>query len=700
LSTIFISHSSDDKEIASRIRAWLDEKGHSSVFLDFDPDRGIPAGRDWEKELYAQLRACRACIVLCSEASMRSKWCFAEVTQARALGKAIFPVKVGPCEVDPLLKMPQLIDLTVGPEEGFARLGRGLEAAGLDPVHTFDWDPARPPYPGLFAFDESDAAVFCGGDDQIRDGLDALQQMARFTGTRFVLFLGASGSGKSSLLRAGLVSRLRRDPKRWIVTGPFRPQDNPLDSLSSSLAAAFKKCDKPRDWKKIRDQLIGPHSATTLLELVRELRLDMHAPEAMVLLAVDQLEEVFGLTNAEDTRQFLSILRGAVETPGSPVVIAATLRSDFLDKLQTHSAVTGFGIADVLVSPIPVSKLGEIVEAPARLAGLELEPGLAQALVHDTQAADALPLLAFALRALWEKRSDGRLTFAVYKEIGGVTGSVARAAEQLLKGVTAGDETELRHAFLSMVRIDEQGHFVKQPAPFNSVPAQVKPLLESFVQERLLVSHAEGDSRMLEPSHDALLYKWTRLAKWIEEDQAFLLWRRRVREGLDDWLRANKTRDRLLKGVLLREGEARLKADAERVSQNEVEFLRASITADRWARRLRSGVVGAVTVALIVSGVYSTYKGNQARKAAERARAQGLVSMAASLASTDPLTAYFVLSELRNSEPPAGALAVAHRVASESLPASVLVGGLELTRFRRAVTASWVKPPSGVSFHS
>src|SRR5687767_6806730 len=94
VSAIFISHSSSDGPVSDEINRWLEAEGHRSVFLDFDPEAGIPAGRSWERELYQQLRSCRAVIVVCSESSMASRWCFAEITQARSLGKAVLPVRV------------------------------------------------------------------------------------------------------------------------------------------------------------------------------------------------------------------------------------------------------------------------------------------------------------------------------------------------------------------------------------------------------------------------------------------------------------------------------------------------------------------------------------------------------------------------------------------------------------------------------
>src|SRR5262245_55699614 len=134
MSAIFLSHSSADRDIASLVSAWLHEQGYRSVFLDFDPEQGIPGGRDWERELYAQLRTCRAVIVLCTSHSMASPWCFAEITHARALGKALFPLKVGDCDLHPLLRAAQVIDFTTERDAALTRLARGLKAAGLDPA--------------------------------------------------------------------------------------------------------------------------------------------------------------------------------------------------------------------------------------------------------------------------------------------------------------------------------------------------------------------------------------------------------------------------------------------------------------------------------------------------------------------------------------------------------------------------------------
>lgn len=138
MSAIFISHSSRDNDAAGSLREALERAGYRSVFLDFHPEDGIPAGRNWEAELYAKLRACQAAVVLCSEHSMSSKWCFAETTHAKALGKELFPVKIGPCSIDPILTSYQVLDLTGGSGRTYDDLVRGFVAAKLDPVSAMD----------------------------------------------------------------------------------------------------------------------------------------------------------------------------------------------------------------------------------------------------------------------------------------------------------------------------------------------------------------------------------------------------------------------------------------------------------------------------------------------------------------------------------------------------------------------------------
>jgi WD40 repeat protein len=632
LSAIFLSHSSADNDAALQIHDWLEKQGYHSMFLDFDPAQGIPAGRDWERELYAQLRASRAVIVLCSRHSMASPWCFAEITHARALGKALFPLKVADCQIQALLQTVQVVDLTAQREEGLDRLSRGLKAAGLDPAGSFDWDASRPPYPGLLAFEEPDAAVFFGRDNEIRDGLDSLGRQRRFGGAPFVLLLGASGSGKSSLLRAGIIPRLRRNPEQWVIVPPFRPLGRPFESLAYALAAAFRSAGEQREWKDLLGLMDGERAGDALTRLAQELRFGMHRPEAAVLLCIDQLEELFTLSAPEEAERFLAVARGAAEAVASPLLIAATLRSDFLGAAQSQAALRGASFVQLLVNPMSLASTGQIIEGPAGVANIELEPGLVQAMLRDTEAEAALPLLAFTLRELWEHRQGDRLTLAVYRDrLGGLSGAVAQAAESVLDGAKAMsslDEMQLRRAFLSLVRVNDEGRFTRRPFNWAELPQPIHPLLERFVQARLLVSRQEDGARVLEVAHEALFRAWARLAAWLDQDRAFLLWRKRLDQALDFWLEGGKTQERVLTGALLRESEARLKEYRETLSNDERALVRASVAADRRWRRIQITATVAFVLAILTGAGYAGWEAHLANQQHDLAVARQLATEA------------------------------------------------------------------------
>ena len=232
MARVFISHSSRDREPAELMRHWLQEQGFAAPFLDFDKHSGIPPGADWERTLYRELETSEAVLIIQTPNWLESKWCFAEFTQARALGKPIFPVIETPTGETPFAPDIQALDLQLDREAGLAQLGRELARIALDAQGGFAWDSSRPPYPGLMAFQEEDAAIYFGRDDDIRRLIERLNARRIQGGIRLIALLGASGSGKSSPLRAGVIPRLKRNPRNWIVVPPMRPQLYPIDELA------------------------------------------------------------------------------------------------------------------------------------------------------------------------------------------------------------------------------------------------------------------------------------------------------------------------------------------------------------------------------------------------------------------------------------------------------------------------------------
>ena len=611
MSSIFLSHSSKDNAIAGQVKAQLKQGGHRSVFLDFDPEDGIPAGRDWEKELYAKLRECRAVIVLCSHASMASRWCFAEITHAKAMGKEVFPIKVDDCNVDPILTSKQVIDATVGWDEAHERLQKGLLAAGLDPKDMFNWDGTRPPYPGLLAFQEEDAVIFFGRDKEIREGQALLNRIQRFGGPRLILMLGPSGSGKSSLMQAGLLPRLKRD-QRWVVIDPFRPLKTPFDELATVLSKRFSqvpsaKGRRPTKLAHVRDRIRGKNhdtknSVNAFLELLKELREKNESRDATVLLTVDQCE-LLAIGANEDADRFLAFLRTILDRQESRILMLATLRSDFLGSFQDHPAMRGLRVETFLVPQIGFEHFASMIEGPAKLVGLELSTGLVPAMVNDTRTSDALPLLAFTLRELYEGYGqDKLLTLEAYRDkLGKLDGCIGRAAEAVLRADSVSEESlsDLSTAFLAMVRINDNDQYTKQPARWSDLPASTHEVLERFITARLLISYGDGKRRMLEVAHEALFRAWPRLGNWLKDNRAFLVWQQRLRGAVEQYEQHNRAHDFLYRRFPLTEASEWLKRKPKLFSPDERQFVLAS---QHRKRRERIAVTIAVCTIVLLLG--------------------------------------------------------------------------------------------------
>ena len=312
MGALFISHSSVDRSAAQELSDQLEAEGFAAIFLDFDPDQGIPAGRSWERELYAQLRRTDALIFLATQASTASRWCFAEVTLARSLGKPIFPVRLGDGARMPLLDDVQWVDMTA--EDGaFPRLLGGLRRAGLDPSDSFAWDATRPPFPGLEPFAGEDAAVFFGRDREVERLLDLMQPTLYRDAGRVVAIVGPSGSGKSSLLFAGLLPRLARQEGRWLVLPRFTPGTHPVENLAGSLAASSAEQGLDRSRSDLHALLLGARP-DRLVDLVDDLARRAGSGRR-VLLVLDQAEELITRSGVAEQQAFLALLKGAVR-PG------------------------------------------------------------------------------------------------------------------------------------------------------------------------------------------------------------------------------------------------------------------------------------------------------------------------------------------------------------------------------------------------
>jgi hypothetical protein len=629
MARVFISHSSRDNESAARIKAWLSEQGFETPFLDYDKHAGIPPGADWEKTLYREIERSEAIIIIQTPNWLDSKWCFAEFTQARALGKSIFPIIETPTGDTLISPDIQALDLRKDREGGLEQLSRQLTQIALDAQGGFTWDASRPPYPGLLAFQEEDAAIYFGRDDDIRRLIERLNARRAQGGTKLIALLGASGSGKSSLLRAGVIPRLKRAGRNWVVLPPMRPQARPVDELARSLAVAW---GGDTDWRKLREELNGNNVALTLGDIANDLRMKAAANEAQILLSIDQAEELFGAADPDQAQRFFEILNAALSSD-QPFIAVMALRSDFLGLLQSAERLTA-RFEEFSLAPMPLARIAQIIEGPARVAGLGIDEALVHQAARDAETEDALPLLAFALRELYDRASDDNyLSLAEYNALGDakeeltpLENAVRKAADDVLAEARPGDEelTALREAFVpAMVRVNEQGEYVRRPARWDELPSKSHSLLERLAKARLLIVSQDGDDRMVEVAHEALLRKWPRLRSWLDDAREFLAGKQQLERDLHDWERApeaDKT-GALLTGLKLNRARGWLSERPHQLTAEERALVQASIdhaeAAERSKARLRRNITWASIAAALVLCPACT----QASRGTKRSRA-------------------------------------------------------------------------------
>ena len=560
MGAIFISYTGRDPEgdaWADRLAGWFQEWKYG-YFRDKDHSHGIKAGEEWRPALYRSLGLAQAMVCLCSKQYEGSPWCVGEVAIAVKEGKTVIPIQLlNPDEEAQSQPLPSMLQTrqaiqvadAINPSaeqlaEAKQRL-RDVLNASLKWRELQEWDPNQSPYPGLPAFEAHQAPVFFGRDQEIVKVVQQLTSLA-LSAPGFLLLLGASGYGKSSLVRAGVVPWLRAErQRRWLVLEPFKPGLDPFGALRGvlrePLAAAELVAAEPQD---------GDGEAAGLS---RQLHSLSGAARAPVVLVIDQFEELLADGNQEGDR-FLGFLEGLLSTELAEVVVLATMRTDFLAPLQSRWPQL-LGLATTMpLEPIRLEYFGELISGPAKRSNLELQPGLRERLVSESGGGDALPLLAFTLEKLWQKWKERGgpmvsprgerwdLTVADYEALEGVAGAVSSQAKLCWNPQTSSeaDTAALREAFLDhLVTLNEEGQAAKRAAELQELPERSRPIVQRMVNRRLLVS----DSGRVEIAHEALLRTWEPLVDWIEEGKEELLQRLRVRRLGDD-LKAAAPRQR------------------------------------------------------------------------------------------------------------------------------------------------------------
>jgi WD40 repeat protein len=655
VTALFISHSSQDNEVTGRLIGRLRQAGFTALFVDFDPQMGIPAGRHWERELYAQLAKCDGVVFVATPTSVASKWCFGELALARSRGRPIFPVQVIAGPRHRLLDDVQWVDAIGGEDGGFDRLVAGLNSAGLRASDSFAWDPVRSPYPGLAAFDAADAAVFFGRDSEVRQLLERLAPATARGGGHLVTVAGPSGSGKSSLVRAGLLPRLAKQTGRWVLLDPIMPGDGggPTASLARSITTAFPGTGGP-DRATVQAALEAGPSA--LLTLLGDVRAEAGSSQAQLLVVVDQAEELRTRCTEVDRTRFMALLRGALG-PGSPLWVVATLRAEFIGPFASEEPTAALVAEPMVVGPLGRGRLPTVIERPGVRAGVEFEPGLVDRMVLETEGGDALPLLAYTLQQLADSHLAGQpITAADYERLGGVVGTLTRQADKVradLERHGAGEVVLATLQQLTTLQGDDEP--TGRRVAYDRFSGSGQQVIQAFVDARLLRTVVRDGVQMVEVAHEALLRQWSPLREHIEANRLHLRLMRDIERQAHDWEQAGRDESYLLRGVRLAEADELPTELIEQLGRSERDYLASSQalqSADlsrtrRANRRLRRLVAGLTIVLLIASGA-ATVAVNATRDAQQQtrlARSRELAALANTLIDDAPRSALLVALE-------------------------------------------------------
>ena len=545
---IFISHSTKDKHAAYDLQHRLLQRGYdaSQLFLDSETESGIPAGSEWEKVLYERLKDSRAVIVLCSANWQQSKWCFSEITYAKAMGKEIFPVLLEPCDLGGALADRQAVSIYEDGDVAYDRLCHALESRYLGPQDFFGWNPSDCPFPGLLAFDEKHAGVFFGREPETQNVLEELRKMRTYGEPRLLMIVGGSGSGKSSLLKAGVLPRLKRRVQAtdWLVLPTLRFGESLNDActlfnqLARNLAMLFPAdTSYALDWKSLRDRFAqedADEAANLFCNVAQELTHARACGDATVLLVVDQFEELLSPSAGPSANRFLRFLQVVLLRRNGRLLALGTMRSNYLDiyEQNPHAPTTPF-FQSWRLGPLPRDRLGDVIVRPAALVHVEVTGELVERLKHDTPSADALPLLAFTLEVLFRRYAgDGVLDVRQYDELGGMEGAILSTVNRTLSDGSLSSEAKdaLRMCFVKhLARLNDNGEIVRLTARWSDLPDAAKPMLQRFINERLLVTIGREQQVYVEVAHEAIFRCWDLLAEWLRTSADILRWRREVR---------------------------------------------------------------------------------------------------------------------------------------------------------------------------
>ena len=482
------------------------------------------------------------------------------------------------------------------------------------------------PYKGLSAFQEEDKEYFFGREKFIEQLLTAVNDKS------LVALIGNSGSGKSSVVFAGLLPQLSKE--EWIVAD-FRPHGEPFQKLATLLVDYLEEGLSEREKiKEVKDYVKDFQNDDNKFQLVDVIDKILSKHNKSLLLIIDQFEELFTLTEGKDLQhRFLDHLVGATQKGLKRFKLLLTMRSDFVSHSLGHAEFgQELSEATLMLTAMSREELCEVIEKPAEKKGIELEAGLTDTILDDVltskdgkDIAGRLPLLEFALTSLWDKQKKRQLTHEGYQDIGKVEGALAGHAEKVFSKFPPEEQNRLKHVFTQLVRPGEGTEDTRQVSTKEQIGQQNWDLVTELADERLVTTKEET----VEVIHEALIRSWPQLRGWVDTDRDFRIWQNRLRPVVEEWKKNNRDSSLLLRGRQLLQAEGYLQAYKEQLEGNEQGFIQASTAhakeeihkKRRQQRRIILWVSIFAIFALVLASL-TTFFGINARKAQKDAEEQ------------------------------------------------------------------------------
>jgi WD40 repeat protein len=664
MKRVFISYSRRQKTFADRLARDLSDAG-LDVWIDF---RQIEGGERWRDEIFKGLEKSEGVVFCLSPDAIKSEWCRREVAIAYSQNKPIYPAVIIEA-FDLLDDYPetkwmteiQYILLQDRYEQGITELITALSGK-RDPYDDIDVSKIPNPFKGLEAFQQTDAHIFFGREDLTRKLLEHLSDDMQNKSERFLAVVGASGSGKSSLVRAGVIPALRTGKLPNSDKFPIAivtPGASPIESLTARLMPLLPSSATMDEVYELLNQ--NPQSLNLLVEKI----LSNTQDATHMVLVIDQFEEVFTRASEDERERFIKLLHTASTLKTGHTLTIITMRADFFGNLSKYPQLAELFEQEnmVIATEMTAANLRRSIEGPAEAVGLSYDPGLVDRILDDVrQQPGSLPLLQYALKELYLNREGRRLTLKAYEEIGGVQRALAQHAEDIYDSLNPVQQDIMRRVLLRLVEVSDNGEATRRKVARTEL--NFRGIADEAVQEvidlltaadsRLLIASREipkveqgaeeQPTIWLEVSHEALIRQWDRFKSWVAADVEELRHSGELLKAARDWERANRDAAYLLTGNRLTRAQGFLEiadlnplqrafiqaSTVQRQQQESAEFHQQERELElqkRSASRLRAFVIALAIFSIAVLGLlglvaFSLSEAQRQRDVAERQSGQ------------------------------------------------------------------------------